>query len=103
MIDYRELFLDEMKAILPYFVEFSKDRSILPKKYPKDCMVDGPDRRPIIMITYDESTFSANNGCRKVWTKDGQGILRPKRKRKRIMASDFLLPWLRFNLFFFSS
>ncbi len=51
------------------------------------------------MIKYDKSTFSANDGCRKVWTLDGYGILRPKKKGKRIMVSDFLLPWSRLNLF----
>ncbi len=50
------------------------------------------------MITYNESTFSANDDRRKVWTLDGHGILRPKRKRKGIMVSDFLLPWSRLNL-----
>ncbi len=50
------------------------------------------------MITYDESTFSANNRCRKVLTFNRQGILRPKRKGKKIMISDFLLPWSRLNL-----
>ena len=82
-----------MKSLLPYFVEFSDEGSILPKVYPDDCEVGGSDRRPIIMITNDESTFSANDGCRKEWTLDGHGILRPKRKRKRIMVSDFFLPW----------
>lgn len=91
VVDYRELFLKEMKGLLPYLVEFSKDGSILPKEYLKDCTVGGPDCRPIIMITHDESTFSANDGRRKVWTKDGQGIFRPKGKRRGIMASDFLL------------
>lgn len=51
-----------MKALLPYFVEFSEDRSILPKVYPEDCTVGGPKKRRIIMITHDESTFSANDG-----------------------------------------
>ena len=91
-----------MKGLLPYLVKFNKDGSILPKKYPKNCTVGGPDRRLIIMITHDESTFSANNDCRKVWTKDGQGILRPKGKGRGIMTLDFLLPWSRLNLLSFS-
>ena len=51
------------------------------------------------MITYDESTFFANNERKKVWTLNGQGILRPKGRGKGIMVSDFLLPWSRLNLF----
>lgn len=75
MVEYRETFLDEIKALLPYFVEFNEDGSIVPKVYPEDCAVGGPNKRPIIMITHDESTFSANDGRRRVWTQDGHGIL----------------------------
>ena len=102
VVEYRKTFLDEMKSLLPYFVEFS-DGSMLPKEYPDDCAVGGSDKRPIIMITHDESTFSANDGRRKVWTLNGQGILRPKGKGRGIMVSDFLLPWSRLNLLSLSS
>lgn len=61
VVEYRETFLNEMKSLLPYFVEFSNNGSILPKVYPDDCTVGGSDRRHIIMITHDESTFSAND------------------------------------------
>ena len=99
VVEYREEFLDEMKKLLPYLVEFSEDGSMISKEYPEDCAVGGPNRRPVIMITHDESTFSANDGRRRVWTLDGHGILRPKGRRKGIMVSDFLLPWSRLNLF----
>ena len=95
---YRETFLEEMKSLLPYFVEFQDDGTILPKEYPEDCAVGGPNRRQIIMITHDESTFSVNDSRRKVWTLEGHGILRPKGRGKGIMISDFLLPWSRLNL-----
>lgn len=98
VVEYREIFLDEMKALLPYFVEFSEDGSILPKDYSEDCAVGGPNKRPIIMITHNESTFSANDGRRKVWTQDGHGILRPKGRGKGIMVSDCFFPWSRLNL-----
>ena len=99
VVEYRETFLEEMRLLLPYFVEFFEDGSILGKDYPDDCAVGRPDRRPIIMITHDESTFSANDERRKVWTFNGQGVLRPKGKGKGIMVSDFRLPWSRLNLF----
>ena len=92
-----------MKSLLPYFVEFSEDGSMISKKYPDNCAVGGPDQRPIIMITYNESIFSTNDGCRKVWTLNDQGILRPKAKGKGIMVLDFLLSWLRLNLLSLSS
>ncbi len=88
-----------MKSLLPYFVEFFEDGTMIPKEYPDDWVVKGPDWRRIIMITYDESTFSANDGCWKVWTPNSQGILRLKGEKKGIMVSDFLLPWSRLNLF----
>ena len=99
MVEYKEEFLDEIKKLLPYLVEFSEDGSMISKEYPKDCAVGGPNRRTIIMITHDESMFLANDGRRRVWTLDGHGILRPKGRRKGIMVSNFLLPWLRLNFF----
>lgn len=50
------------------------------------------------MIIYDKSIFSANNEHKKVWTLNGQYILRTKEKGKKIMVSDFLLPWSKLNL-----
>ena len=73
-------------------MEFSGDGSILPKNYPKDCAVGGPNKIPMIMITRNESTFLANDGRRKLWTQDSYGILQPKGRGKEIMVSDFLLP-----------
>lgn len=55
-----------MKSLLSYFIEFSDDGSMLPKVYPGDCAVGGPNQQPIIMITNDKNTFSANDGRRKV-------------------------------------
>ena len=66
VVEYRETFLVKMKSLLPYFVEFSNDGSILPKVYLDDYAVGRSDQRPIIMITHDESTFSANDARRKV-------------------------------------
>ena len=91
-MEYRKTFLEEMKLLLPYFVEFQDNGTILLKEYPKNCAVGGPNQRPIIMITYDESIFSANNSRRKVWTLERYEILRLKRRGKDIMISDFLLP-----------
>ena len=87
-----------MESLLLYFVEFFKDGTMVPKEYPDDCAIGRLDRRPIIMITHDESIFSANDRCRLVWTLNDQGILRPQGKGKEIMVSDFLLPWSRLNL-----
>ncbi len=33
-----------------------------------DCKVEDEERQPIIVIPYDECTFSLNDGIRKAWT-----------------------------------
>ena len=40
---YLKVLLEEMKLLLPYFVEFQDDGIIVYKKYPKDCIVGGPN------------------------------------------------------------
>jgi hypothetical protein len=62
VVKYRAQFLEAMKGLLPYFVDFAEDGSIQEKIYPIDCTVNGPDCRPIITITHDESIFSVNDG-----------------------------------------
>ena len=37
VVKSREKFLEEIKDLLPYFVEPSKDKLILPKEYLEDC------------------------------------------------------------------
>ena len=43
VIEYRETFLNEIKSLLSYFVEFLEDATMVPKKYPDDFAVGGPD------------------------------------------------------------
>ena len=98
VVAYRVEFLKRMKELEPYLVEFDSCGQILAKTYPSDCQVGGSQRRPTILITHDESTFSANDGKRQVWVKESDTFLRPKGKGQGIMVSDFLLPWGRLNL-----
>lgn len=91
----------EIKKLLSYFVEFSEDKLILPKKYPEDCIVVEPNWWQIIIIIDNKSKFSANNRCWWVWTLDNDKILRFKDKRRDIMVSDFFLSWFCLNLAFF--
>ena len=44
VVEYREIFLVEIKALLPYFVKFKEDNTILPKKYPEDYVIRGSDQ-----------------------------------------------------------
>lgn len=50
-----------MEELKPYMVEFNEDGTMKDKEYPLDCAVGGGIRRPIIVITHDECTFSAND------------------------------------------
>jgi len=87
-----------MEEMSPYMAEFNEDGTMKPKQYPEGCNVGGLDCRPIIMITHDESIFSANDGRHQAWISENGTFIRPKGKGKGIMVSDFLLPWSRLNL-----
>lgn len=62
VVEDRENFLKMMKDLEPYLVEFKEDGSMKAKSYPDDCAVGRDIRRPVIVITHDECTFSANDG-----------------------------------------
>ena len=49
-----------------------------------------PGEKPLVLVTHDESTFSAKDGKRQGWMKKGQQPLRQKTKGKGIMVSGFL-------------
>ncbi len=68
------------------------------KVYPHNCIVEGKDYRPIIVITHDECTFSANDGLRRAWTQERDTFLRPKGRGQGIIVSEFILPFGRLNL-----
>lgn len=80
-----------MKSLLPYFIEIFENGTMVLKEYLNDCAVEKSNQRPIIIIIHDESTFSANNRRRKVWTLNSQNILRSKKIIKGIIVLDFLL------------
>ena len=103
VVEYQAQFLKELEALDPYLVEFCNDSSMEEKVYPSDCAVSGPNKRPVILITHDESTFLANDGQYQVWLKKDDAFLRPKGRKKGIIVSDFLLPWKRLNLFHLQS
>lgn len=61
MVKYKKTFLDEIQVLFFYFMEFSKDGSILPKNYFKDCVIGGYNKKLIIIIIYNENIFLTNN------------------------------------------
>ena len=66
MVNYQGIFLEEIKALLPCFVKLKEDNIFLSKEYPDDCIIKGWNQQPIIIITYNESIFFANNSRWKV-------------------------------------
>ena len=99
VVEDRKTFLNKMEELKPYLVEFDENGKMKDKTYPPDCAVGDQDRRPVIVITNNECTFSANDGIRKTWTRIGDTFLRPKGRGQGIMVSEFLLPFGRLNLF----
>ena len=55
-----------MEELNPYMVEFNEDGAIKVKDYPSNCIIGDKERRPIIIINYNEYTFFTNDGVRKV-------------------------------------
>lgn len=43
MVEYREIFLKKIRLFLSYFIEFSKEGSILEKNYLDNYKIDEPD------------------------------------------------------------
>lgn len=66
MIKYKKEFLDKIKILLSYFVEFNENKSILPKKYYKNYIRKNLNWKLIIIIIYYERIFLTNNSCWKV-------------------------------------
>lgn len=44
MVEYQEIFLKQMKALLPHFVKFHEDSTNLPKEYLEDYAVHSSDQ-----------------------------------------------------------
>ena len=64
MVEDCQKFLRIIKDLEPYLVEFEEDGSMKTKNYPDNCAVVGNIRWPVIVITHDECTFSAND---RIW------------------------------------
>lgn len=66
MVEYKKNFLDKMKALFYYFVKFCEEESILLKNYLENCIVGRPNKRLIIMIIYNKSTYLVNDKWQKI-------------------------------------
>lgn len=93
VVHYREkTFLPEFQEIRSYMVTWDDQGQMhMPQNLP-------PGQKPLVLVTHDESTFSANDGKRRLWMEEGKQPLRPKARGKGIMVSDFLTPGGRLEL-----
>lgn len=67
IIEDSKNFLKKIEEFKLYIVEFEANGAIKAIIYPFDCAVGKLNWHPIIVITHDECTFSANNDIQKVW------------------------------------
>lgn len=58
--DYK-IFPNKIKESKPYIIKFDKNDIIKPKTYLLDCAVGNNYWQPIIIITYNNCIFFANN------------------------------------------
>lgn len=72
-------------------MEFYKDGSMEPKIYLSNCAVNGPNKRPIILITHNKSTFLANDNWHLAWLMEGDVFLRPKKREKNNDIGFFII------------
>lgn len=66
VVDYRtNIFIPKWKQYQRLFVEFKEDGT-----WSAPILYVG--EKPLVLITYDESIFNANDGKRKLWMKKGK-------------------------------
>lgn len=75
VVENKGEFLKKMEMFSPYMVGFQEDGSMISKQYPSDCAISGPNHQPCILITHDESTFSANDRNHQEWIKEEHAFL----------------------------
>lgn len=87
VVEYRQKdFLPTWASLKRRMVVFSEDGSWTKPSSLKE------GEKPLVLVTHDENTFNANDGKRRIWKEKGKSPLRPKRRGKGIMVSEFLTP-----------
>ena len=83
VVAYRPEFLALMKAYDHRFPVFSGEITEV-MAWPADGV------EPLIIVTHDESVFSANYGQRKLWLPEGEQPLQKRRQGRSLHLSNFL-------------
>lgn len=87
VVEYRQ------KHFLPTWASLGRRMVIFAENGSWTMPVDLKEgKKPLVLVTHDESTFNANDGKRRIWKEKRKSPLRPKRRGKGIMASEFLTP-----------
>lgn len=82
MIEYQEIFLEKIKALLSYFIKLKKDNIILSKKIFRQLHYWGnSDWQLIIIIINDKNIFFINDSYQKIWIFKRYRIFYFKRKK----------------------
>lgn len=73
-------FLKKLEALGSYLVEFCDDGLIEPKVCSLDYAINSLNKRSVIFIIYDKSTFLANDSQHQAWLKKSDTFLYSKEK-----------------------
>lgn len=84
VVEYRQkTFIPHFEDYRRYMVWWDDDGFMHVPEMPRG-------QRAYALICHDESTFSANDGKRRLWMENDKQPLRQKSRRKGIMVSDFI-------------
>jgi hypothetical protein len=85
VVNYQERFLER-------FEEYEKRMIVYSGEFMEDVIKPSlaPGQRPLVLVTHDESCFSAHDGRNFIWLDDNNHPIRPKGDGRSIMVSAFL-------------
>lgn len=82
MIKYIKTFLNKINLLLSYCMEFSDNRSIIPKINFKDWIIIGLNKRLVIIIIYNKNIFSKHNHWQKMYILNEYYVSWAKKKKR---------------------
>ena len=85
VLTYRNEFeeMEELTPWIPIIPPEAEDRE-------GEIIWPSANVRPLLLVTHDESTFSANDGLKRLWPPDGEQSLRKKVQGRSIHVREFL-------------
>lgn len=71
LIEDIKKFLNKIKNLKPYLIEFNKNDTIKDRIYVLNCIIVDEDYQLVIITTYNKYIFLINNSICKIWTRVG--------------------------------